>query len=81
MPNWTRRGILVVLAVALGMVLVSAPVAAAGNWKVLCDQNTKEISISEHEPGPGLRVIQGGFDTQKAALAWVDANYPSWRCE
>jgi len=68
------------ITLLLSLVLV-APIPAQDNWRVLCDTRTGEITLTRDLPPPNHIVLQQFFSGEPAARAWVNANYPNWRCK
>ena len=60
---------------------LAATIQAQDNWRVLCDSRTGEITITRDLPPPHQIVLQQFFPSEPAARAWVNANYPNWRCK
>jgi hypothetical protein len=56
-------------------------IQAQDNWKVLCDNRTGEITLTRDLPPPHQIVLKQFFPSEPAARAWVNANYPNWRCK
>ena len=70
-----------VISLVFSAVLVSTAQAKSSNWKVLCDNRTGEITLTKDFAPPHHSILKQSFTSEPAARAWVDANYPNWRCK
>ncbi|MBW1881468.1 MAG: hypothetical protein JRJ84_24185, partial [Deltaproteobacteria bacterium] len=56
--------------------------ARGGSWRVLCDTETGEVTLSEHSPvSMRFLVWADGLLGEPEARLWVELNAPSWRCD
>jgi len=69
-----------VISLVFSAVLVSTA-QAKSNWKVLCDNRTGEITLTRDLAPPQHTILIQFFKSEPAARAWVDKNYPNWRCK
>ncbi len=54
--------------------------ARGGEWKVLCDKKSGEITLSKEWDPTQHIIMDEGFLGEPDARAWVESNCPTWRC-